>query len=83
MSLPPKAVEAANEIAARVPNTKWTPQDRDLAAALIGKYTKQEKALDACIALNAAVAARKNNDLITYIAKMKEAKELARLARLV
>lgn len=53
-NIPPRSLEAANEIVARVPRTAWTQQDRDLAAALIAKHTGQEKALDVCRALIAA-----------------------------
>ncbi len=54
MPLPPRALEAANAIIARVPGTTWTPQDRDLAAALIGRHTGQEKAIEVCKMLRRA-----------------------------
>lgn len=41
-------MNAANRILARIPSTHWTPQERDVAAAIIGMETGQEKALEAC-----------------------------------
>lgn len=46
--IPPRAVNAANRILVRLPETKWTPEQRDIAAAIIGNETGQERALDAC-----------------------------------
>ncbi len=46
--IPPRALNAANRILARIPSTHWTPQERDVAAAIIGMETGQEKALEAC-----------------------------------
>lgn len=54
MPIPPRALEAANAIVARVPGTTWTQQDRDLAAALIAQHTGQEKSLASCRDLVAA-----------------------------
>lgn len=54
MPTPARALEAANEIVARVHGTQWTQQDRDLAAALIAKHVGQDKSLEACRELVAA-----------------------------
>lgn len=80
MPLPPRALEAANEIVARVPGTKWTQQDRDLAAALIAKHTGQEKALDVCRELISAFRRGKRHldpDILT--ADLKRIHELAKI----
>lgn len=81
MSLPPRALEAANEIVARVPRTTWTQQDRDLAAQLIAKHTGQEQALEVCRQLIAAfrrVKRHLNPDILT--ADLKKIHELAQKA---
>lgn len=81
MPIPPKAALAANEIAVQVPGTKWTPQDRDLAAAIIGKYTKQEKAIEVCRELVAAFSRGRrdlNADALTE--DLKRIHLLARIA---
>ncbi len=46
--IPPRALNAANRILASIPSTKWTPGERDHAAAIIGNETGQERALEAC-----------------------------------
>jgi hypothetical protein len=48
MKIPPRALNAANRILARIPSTKWTPAERDVAAAIIGNETGQERAIEVC-----------------------------------
>lgn len=79
MPIPARALEAANEIVARVPGTQWTPQDRNLAAALIAKHVGQEKSLEACREL---IAAHRKTDIGRVVDpdRLASAYKLAQLA---
>ncbi len=79
MKIPPRAINAANRILVRIPATKWTPEDRDVAAALIAMETGQEKAIEACrLFLKGLKLLREGDE--TGGAKYKEGQMLMELA---
>jgi hypothetical protein len=80
MKIPPRALNAANRIIARIPATKWTPQERDLAAAIIANETGQERALDACRKLIAVFESSAYTDARIPKAALAEPVKLAMLA---
>ena len=47
-NIPPRAVNAANRILTRLPETKWSPEQRDVAAAIIANEMGHDRAHDAC-----------------------------------
>ncbi len=80
MKIPPRALHAANRILARIPSTHWNPQERDVAAGIIANETGQEKALDACRKLLAALASSEHSNPFIPKSALDEACKLALLA---
>ncbi len=80
--IPPRALNAANRILARIPSTHWTPQERDVAAAIIGMETGQEKALEACRKLLSAFSENWHDSIMPAVdrAALEEGLRLASLA---
>ncbi len=80
MKIPPRATNAANRILVRIPETKWTPEQRDIAATIIASETGQERALDACRKLLGVLESTEYGSHFIPKAALDEACKLAMLA---
>lgn len=80
MKIPPRALNAANRILARIPSTHWTPQERDVAAGIIANETGQERAIEACKLLLASARLRDAGRDCDSREKTAEAERMAELA---